>query len=244
MSRTLMEFQTDTGIAGNVCEIGVHHGRYLIALATMLAPHERAIAIDLFENQHENIDKSGQGNRKAFLAAVHRFLNPRSVETVQGNSLRMTPEDIARYGGVRFFSIDGGHTEKTTENDLWLAERSITPEGIVVVDDILSWEWSGVIGGVANYKHNGGDLVGFALIPKKLVLCRIDQVDRYRKLLRQRYNSNRIRENGEFLGYEVDVYRSLPDHLVETMVPSDRETLLSEIDSLQKELERLRRGVR
>ncbi len=48
-------------VEGNICEIGVHHGRYMIALSLLRGVHEKSLAIDVFEDQDLNIDKSGLG---------------------------------------------------------------------------------------------------------------------------------------------------------------------------------------
>ena len=47
-------------LADRVAEIGVHHGqRFFIALCLLRRPGERALAIDIFDDQHLNVDNSG-----------------------------------------------------------------------------------------------------------------------------------------------------------------------------------------
>ena len=60
----ISERQLSRGIRAAVGEIGVHHGRYFIALALLREKSERAVAIDVFEDQHLNVDYSGSGNRE------------------------------------------------------------------------------------------------------------------------------------------------------------------------------------
>ena len=47
--------QSEQNINGALCEIGVHHGRCFVLLSMISRENENCIAIDLFENQNENI---------------------------------------------------------------------------------------------------------------------------------------------------------------------------------------------
>lgn len=64
--------QRRAGFVRSVGEIGVHHGKLFILLLLTAAENERALAIDVFENQHLNTDRSGAGDRDAFLSNVRR----------------------------------------------------------------------------------------------------------------------------------------------------------------------------
>jgi hypothetical protein len=212
VSHSLIRFQSEINIKGNICEIGIHHGRYFIALLTSTTPDERGIAIDLFENQSENIDNSGCGDSRAFLEYVERFSQTDKVIIIKDNSLRVTPESLLVDGrGIRFFSIDGGHTSRITTSDLFLAEKTILPEGIVALDDILNPFWTGVISGYAEYKKTGGRLTPFALVPNKLLLCNAEHIPLYRAHLRAQF-SHCVGVSAEFFDDEIDlIEESNPD---------------------------------
>src|SRR5688572_16645150 len=62
--------QAEWQVRGSICEIGVHHGRLFILLHLATAPDERSVAWDLFEQQDENVDRSGKGNRQRFLENI------------------------------------------------------------------------------------------------------------------------------------------------------------------------------
>ena len=47
----ISETQRAKGIAGSLAEIGVHHGRLFIVLSLLRTEEERALAIDVFEDQ-------------------------------------------------------------------------------------------------------------------------------------------------------------------------------------------------
>src|SRR3546814_2241549 len=92
--RSLAALQRDTGIAGSVGEIGVHHGKLFILLALARQAGEGAFAVDVFGDQHLNRDASGRGDREIFLGNVSRWLgNPETVTVLQRSSLEVRPED-------------------------------------------------------------------------------------------------------------------------------------------------------
>lgn len=166
----LLQAQPELGVAGDVMEIGVHHGRYFIVLANGISSAESAIAVDLFADQRDNTSQSGQGNWAAFVANVACFAPLARVELVQANSTALGDDFVAASSGVRFISIDGGHDRATTRSDLRLAERLATSGAIVALDDIYRPDWSGVTAGLARYLGEGGGLRPFAFIPNKLLL--------------------------------------------------------------------------
>jgi len=147
------------GVAGNICEIGVHHGRFLIALSLLRAPGEASLAIDVFDDQELNIDHSGRGDRAVFERNVARWLGPAPDMLVhQGDSLKVTGAEVLRRlgGPVRLFSVDGSHTCGHTLNDMRVAEDCVAEGGIVVVDDFLNPAWPGVIEAVVRYLDGTG----------------------------------------------------------------------------------------
>jgi hypothetical protein len=69
----ISERHLSRGMHAAVGEIGIHHGRFFVALALLRQAGEIALAIDVFDDdQHLNVDWSGSGNRDAFLANLHR----------------------------------------------------------------------------------------------------------------------------------------------------------------------------
>ncbi len=66
--------QRDQNItSGNIGEIGVYHGKFLIALAHLSRPGEKVTAIDVFEDQEKNLDGAGVGKSRT-LAGKHKCL--------------------------------------------------------------------------------------------------------------------------------------------------------------------------
>src|SRR4051794_41915250 len=61
----LLWLQEEVGFAGNVAEIGVHHGCSALALIAAARADETLIAIDLFDRQEQNADHSGKGDLRS-----------------------------------------------------------------------------------------------------------------------------------------------------------------------------------
>ena len=107
----LARLQRESGISGASTEIGVHHGRLFILLHLAGSRH-KDLAIDVFDDQHLNTDRSGHGDRGRFIDNVIRWGgNPAAIDILQKSSLSVSEDDIlARVGRSILFSVDGGHT--------------------------------------------------------------------------------------------------------------------------------------
>lgn len=135
--------QKRLGIAGNICEIGVYHGKLLIALAHMARDHETMVGIDVFEEQSLNIDRSGDwnGDRSIIESNIARWASDRNFHLIASTSLEVTPEKLAPYSPFRLFSVDGCHSFIHTMNDLQLAEETLALGGVIMVDDYGHAAW-------------------------------------------------------------------------------------------------------
>lgn len=206
--RALSDIQRRLGFVGAVGEIGVHHGKLLILLILTAAEHEKAFAIDVFENQELNVDLSGRGDKEKFLSNLARWAGtPRAISTIAKSSFEVRPEEIlSACGRVRIASIDGGHTEECALNDLRLIEAVLTEEGIAILDDYFNPHWPGVSTGAAKYLCDPNTaLRPFAISPNKIFLTAPPNADFYRTKLRQQKNFN-VEKTAKMFGYEVDVY--------------------------------------
>ena len=238
----LLMDQVASGLRGDVCEIGVHHGRLFLILANALGEGERAVAVDVFGDQAKNVDRSGAGDRATFERHLARFASEAAVDIIEASSL-----DLAAHGFLdrrfRFISIDGGHTAAVTANDLRLAEQTLLPGGVAALDDILSYAWTGVLTGVADYVTGGGTLIPFALVPHKLLLTNdAAAASRGRAWFRRRFPLSFLKEDLEFVGGRVDSYLEHPFYTREAHAGLHRqiEVLRGENATLTAELERLR----
>lgn len=184
MVDVLDDAQSKRDCKGGVAEVGVHHGKLFLLLNSTSHANEQSYAIDVFDRQDLNIDHSGQVNKQAFeriLANLdtHKEAN---VAIVSAESTDMATHSHIRQG-VRFFSVDGGHTVEHTINDLKLAQQSIIAEGIVILDDILNAHWLGVIEGAVRFLLTKPTLVLFAVGYNKMLLANFSHASRYYDLM-------------------------------------------------------------
>lgn len=178
----LSERQRSFGLAGGAAEIGVHHGKLFILLYLLCRASEKAVAIDLFGDQHLNIDNSGSGDLAKFRRNLERYADSARLVLHQGNSMDLSGAILTRLaeGPLRFVSVDGGHTADITAYDLATAEAALAEGGIIVVDDVFNEQWPGVGDGVRRYFDRRPNLVPFALGANKTYFCRPAHRDVYR----------------------------------------------------------------
>lgn len=162
---------------GGALEIGIQHGKFFIALNQLCEPDEPSLAIDLFDSQQLNIDRSGSGSLDAFKDNLRKYCRHqgKNVRILSADSTTVTASAILSQLKMkpRLFSIDGGHTAEHTLNDLKLANDCVSDAGFVFVDDILNHHWIGVFEGVARFVSQSPTLVPLALGFNKMVMCRL-----------------------------------------------------------------------
>lgn len=212
----ISEAQRRASCAGAVGEIGVHHGKLFILLLLTASSDEKVFAIDIFEKQHLNYDHSGCGDRTIFLENVRRWAgSPARVEIIPKSSLEVDAQEILSLcGKVRLLSIDGGHTEQCTLNDLLLADATLHEQGVAIIDDYFNLEWPDVSSGVSKYLSGPRSrLKPFAISPNKVYFCDPRCAEFYRSEMRRAFTLDK--ENRMF-GCPVDIYgmRSLDLTLV------------------------------
>lgn len=143
-------------IKGGCCEIGVHHGRFYLALLALADDGAKSLAIDLFGQQALNIDRSGRGDKEQFLLNITKWATPGAVsEILEIDSLALSVHDIVKlqqqFGRFKVFSVDGGHTRDHALNDMLVAQELTLNGGLIIVDDFFHPDWPGVTEGVSRY---------------------------------------------------------------------------------------------
>ena len=156
------------GVRGALVEIGVFHGKSFMPLALLRQPGERCVAIDCFEDQSANTDRSGEGDAVAFRKNVDATMRAccdggcdarEDWLAVLETDSRLLADDAsplraAAGSPVRLFSIDGCHTAEATAADLRVASSAMHPEGVVVVDDAFNPDWPGVVTGMFEWRRD------------------------------------------------------------------------------------------
>jgi len=150
----LSEEMNANGTSGGACEIGVYHGRFLIGL-TYAVNGDRSLAIDIFDQQEFNIDYSGSSEKgllDIFRDNASKYAK-HPIGEINADSLSLSVTDgqeiVKNYGRFQIVSIDGGHEPEHVVNDYHFSEYIVHPGGAIVIDDILSPAWPGVMEGVS-----------------------------------------------------------------------------------------------
>ncbi|MGA7869240.1 MAG: class I SAM-dependent methyltransferase [Stellaceae bacterium] len=176
------KWQDENNILGDVAEIGVHHGKFFILLANLRRRHERAFAIDVFEDQHLNLDKSGRGDFCRFIENLRQYGSEMGLTVLKKDSKTLTRADLytGRKGSIRLFSIDGSHTAAHTCSDLTIAAQLIGADGVMILDDFYNPDWPGVQEGFYRYLATAAtDTAPFAYGNNKLFLCKVVSHPKY-----------------------------------------------------------------
>ena len=158
--------------SGNLCEIGVYKGGFIMALLDNL-PNLTAIAIDPYPNSEEI--------RDIF------------VKNLEERNLRSRVELLSDYQKLTkrqfdLIHIDGEHSESAVCKDLEFALTNLSSNGIVVIDDIWHSLFPGIISATLLVVHK--DLLApFLITRNKMFLCKpseyISQFNQAKELLNQ-----------------------------------------------------------
>ena len=204
------DYQQNINIEGAICEIGVYHGKFFIGMCSIINNSEKAIAIDIFENQHFNINRSGEddGDYDIFINNLKTFncFND-NIVIIQSDSISLNANDILKHlngDKIRLFSIDGCHSAPHTANDLYLAQETIIAGGVIMVDDFYNPHLPGVAEGVHRFFNHSPivKVIPFAYGDNKLYLTTHSHYQQYLDLIRS-FPFARVMEEKVIWGYEV-----------------------------------------
>jgi Methyltransferase domain len=175
------KWQDENNILGDVAEIGVHHGKFFVLLANLRRQHERAFAVDVFDDQHLNPDNSGRGDLVKFKEHLRSYTDEIGITIIAKDSQALTRGDFyrSRRGNVRLFSVDGSHTADHTASDLATAAQLLAAQGLIILDDFYNPDWPGVQEGFHRYLASTPDVVPFAYGNNKLYMCKAESHARY-----------------------------------------------------------------
>jgi Methyltransferase domain len=205
----LNDAQSVQGVRGSVAEIGVHHGKLMIALDLLRNEGEGSVAIDLFDDQTQNVDNSGKGDLSVFRRNLARWSRIDALAVHAGDSTKLAPETLAELtnDNFRLFSVDGGHDEPVVFSDLKLAETVLTPGGIIIADDVFHQEWPGVMTGLIRYLNQDPKLVPFVIGFNKVFLTTPEFVGHYQRAVDAAFSDRYLTsvKESEFFGNRVSV---------------------------------------
>jgi hypothetical protein len=190
----LMRYQTARDLLGDALEIGVYRGAYFLVLAWALAPTERAVALDIFE-EGDPVLPSAQGELEPFMDTLRQWGPPWPSTVIQADSTTLKASDVllamqtTTPRPFRWISVDGSHDEHSCHSDLVLAQSLLMDGGVVALDDWRAEgndQWPGVIDGELAYQMDAErPLVHVGTLPNKLLLTTSEAwAEEYRRVLR------------------------------------------------------------
>jgi cephalosporin hydroxylase len=184
--------QSRLAITGNVAEIGVYHGKFLLALSHMLSgQNTKALCVDVFDDQSKNLDGAGEGNLVVLKDNIERY-GRRDVtyEFIRADSIALTATDklkiMEQHGPFKLFSVDGCHTMEHTYNDLLTAQELICPGGVVILDDYMQPHWPGVTEAVHIFQRSAPRVRPFLYSSHKVFFASIGSHSVYLDACRDR----------------------------------------------------------
>jgi len=129
------EIQKRNNIEGDCFEIGCHHGKSAVLLASMVKPGKEKLAVcDLFGMQSDNVSRSGNGDLDAFNRNMQPIRDSGvGINIFQKNSATLTASEIGQT--YRIFHVDGGHNPDEALIDLRLAAECTIESGAIILDD-------------------------------------------------------------------------------------------------------------
>ena len=166
------EIQKNNNVAGDLFEIGCHHGKSAQLMGAMARPQSETLAVcDLFGMQSDNVSNSGHGDRDIFESNMQlvRDLGV-SYRIFQKNSLALKQSEIG--SGYRFFHVDGGHNPDEALADLKLAASCLCEHGVIALDDPFRAEWPGVTEGLIRFLDEYSDFESILVGCNKILVTR------------------------------------------------------------------------
>jgi predicted O-methyltransferase YrrM len=175
----LIRRQTELGISGHIAEIGTFEGRFFIAMALGLAQRERALGIDTFDWPNDGLLDLFHSHCARLGLAKDRYA------AIKAKASELSPADVTKAlgGPVRFWHLDGDHSREALTADLALAEATLHPRGMIVLDDMLHPGYPLLIVAVHEWLERHPDWRVLCVIDRedivaaaKFVLCHKDVV--------------------------------------------------------------------
>jgi Methyltransferase domain len=147
----ILGHQLDSGVAGEMLEIGVYRGKSAILMGCGLRPDERLIACDLFDKvmSHEDL---GSAHRETyggldvaeFCRNWDHYHSRRQLDVRVCDSAQLT-----ELPPLRFTHIDGCHNYQCVRGDIKLAAKHTGQRGVISLDDYGIAEEPGVAAAIS-----------------------------------------------------------------------------------------------
>src|SRR5438874_4163153 len=135
---SLLSFQDESNVRGNIIEFGVFRGRSAAILGSHLVRDERLILVDVTDYFDRPAIVGICPQSEFVICSSEKF----KAEFVDYKKLRHQ---------CRFIHIDSSHLYRATFKELALAEDLLQDKGIIVLDDFTNLNYSQILS--ATYKY-------------------------------------------------------------------------------------------
>jgi len=162
---SLLTFQADLHIDGDMVELGVFRGKSAAILAGRLAGNEGLHLYDIADY----FDRSALGKTGANLS-FHI-----------GSTLDLRTGDFRdRKRAIRFCHVDASHMFEPTLHEMALADYMLAEDGILCLDDYTNLNYSQILAATFKYLFTRRtDLTMFMVTDEKAYLCRRKMFPKY-----------------------------------------------------------------
>ena len=173
----LLQLQNHLNIKGDICEVGVWHGKSLVLLSVLKNEGERLFGYDLFEG--DLLEKASTN--------LKNFGSSSNTELVKGDSSEYTKTmlDSKHTRPIKFLHIDAGHEYHEVLQQLIQFSPYVHPSGIIAMDDYQDREFPGIEAAVLDFSEYDRPrrFVPFFAGGNKMFLCEKQVVKSYQLLL-------------------------------------------------------------
>lgn len=143
-----LDRQEDSGVGGDLLEVGVYMGKSAIFTGQHRRPGETYTVCDLFEGDAPDAANRAESTKSYAKLTRHLFeenylaFHDELPRVLQGPSSLVRGE--VEPGSCRFVHIDASHLYEHVHDDIGTARDLLLPDGIVVLDDFRSEHTPGV----------------------------------------------------------------------------------------------------
>lgn len=151
-------------ILGDICEIGVAHGKSALYLSKFKRDIDNFYLFDIFS----------EDDKKLAIENIKKFGAYENIEINIQDTTKLVAEDVSFKNKLRLLHIDGCHEHWAVLDDLCLFSRFMSDDGVIVIDDFNDYEYPGVNSATHEFllsKNNHKNWKIFAIGSNKAYLC-------------------------------------------------------------------------
>ena len=159
-------------IRGDICEVGVAHGKSAITLSHFKRPEDTLYLYDIF---NEDVRKQAESN-------ILMFCGPQNLVWRIQNTLDIKQDELKFDNSLRLLHIDGCHEYSAVMNDLMLFSQAVSNRGVIVLDDFNDYEYPGVNAAVYDFINSRSNFKNwriFAVGNNKAYMCQKHMMNYY-----------------------------------------------------------------